>query len=266
MAATGLHISLAAEPIMTVGSFVVTNAVLTSVLGSLLLVAGLTWAMRKVALRPTSLAGVALEGAAAILLSLIEQVTLDRKKAEQFFPLLATIFVFVLVNNWLGLLPGVGSFTVTTTAGTVPLLRAATADLNTTLALALISGVAAQVLAVRQLGVAAHVRKYLSWNPVLLFVGALELVSEFSRIVSFSFRLFGNIFAGEVLLVVISFLAPLLAPVPFFALELFVGIVQALIFTMLTLVFVHIATSEHADHGAAHAPAGSGEAVTQHAA
>lgn len=262
MSTTALHISLAAAPIATFGSVVITNAMLTSVIASVVIVGTLAWAARYVALRPKSLLGVALENGAGMLLSMIEQVTLDRQKAERFFPLLATIFIFVLVNNWLGLLPGVGPITIAKEAGSVPLLRAATADLNTTFALAIISGVAAQWLAVRELGMGKHLRKYFSWNPVLLFVGLLEIVSELSRIISFSFRLFGNIFAGEVLLVVISFLSPLVAPLPFFGLELFVGVVQALIFTMLTLVFLHIATSDHADHEETHAPAPSGEAVT----
>ncbi|MBI4021748.1 MAG: F0F1 ATP synthase subunit A, partial [Candidatus Andersenbacteria bacterium] len=135
--------------------------------------------------------------------------------------------------------------------GRVPLLRGATADLNMTFALAIISVGLTQLYAIRRLGLFTHLRKYWHFNPVLLFVGLLELVSEMSRMVSFSFRLFGNIFAGEVLLVVIGFLVPLAAPLPFFALELFVGFVQALVFTMLTLVFLEIATAEHGGHEAA---------------
>jgi F-type H+-transporting ATPase subunit a len=156
-----------------------------------------------------------------------------------------TLFVFILINNWLGLLPGIGSITITTAHGAVPLFRGATADLNTTLALAIISVVMTHIYAIKELGLFKHLGKYFSFNPMLLFVGMLEIVSEFSKMVSFSFRLFGNIFAGEVLLVVIAYLAPLIAPLPFFGLELFVGLVQALVFTMLTLVFLEIATMSH---------------------
>jgi F-type H+-transporting ATPase subunit a len=143
----------------------------------------------------------------------------------------------------------VGAITVTGAHGTVPLFRGATADLNATLALAIISVVMTHVYAIRELGLFAHVGKYFSWNPILLFVGGLEIVSELAKMVSFSFRLFGNIFAGEVLLVVIAYLMPAFAPLPFFGLELFVGLVQALVFTMLSLVFLEIASTAHAEHG-----------------
>lgn len=259
---TALHISLAAEPIGTIAGFPFTNAMLASVVATTLIIGVLTLVARMVQLKPRHLAAVAVESAATGLLDLIEQVTQDRAKAERFFPILATIFLFVLVNNWLGLLPGVGSITITTPAGIVPLFRGATADLNTTFALAFIAGGAAQLFALKELGFMTHLRKYVSFNPILLFVGLLEFIGEFSRMISFSFRLFGNIFAGEVLLVVISALAPLIAPLPFFGLELFVGIVQALVFTMLTLVFLQIATSDHAEHGDEHrGAAASGEAV-----
>jgi F-type H+-transporting ATPase subunit a len=129
----------------------------------------------------------------------------------------------------------------------VPLLRGANADLNTTLALAVIAVIAIQVLGVSAIGAIKYAKKFFNFsNPINAFVGFLELISEFSKLISFSFRLFGNIFAGEVLLMVIAFLVPYIAPLPFFFLELFVGIVQALVFMMLTLVFIKGATmSEH---------------------
>ncbi len=261
MSESAVHISLSAEPITTIGSFVVTNAVATSFIASIIMVAGLIWAVRKVTLQPKSLIAVTLESGVEYLLSLIEEVTQNRHKAERFFPLLMTIFIFVLVNNWLGLLPGIGSIIITSPEGaTVPLFRGATADLNTTIALALISGIAAQAFAIKELGLFTHIKKYISLNPIMLFIGILEIISELSRMVSFSFRLFGNIFAGEVLLVVISFLLPIIAPLPFFGLEIFVGFIQALVFTMLTLVFLHIATSDHAEHGDHRETASSGEA------
>lgn len=189
-----------------------------------------------------------MEAVSEAVLGLIEQVTHDRKKSLNFFPFLMTIFLFILINNWLGLLPGVGSITLLTEEGRVPLFRGANADLNTTLALAVISVVMTQIYAARELGVVKHLKKYFSANPIMTFVGMLELVGELSKMVSFSFRLFGNIFAGEVLLAVIAFLMPIVAPLPFFGLELFVGFVQALVFTMLTLVFLTIATSDHSEY------------------
>lgn len=245
---SSLHISLAADPVVHLGPIAFNNSLLTGVTGSLVIMVVFITAARLVKLHPGRGLAHAVETTCESLLDLIENVTHNRAKAVRLFPLLATLFIFILVNNWLGLLPGVGSLTVTGPHGPVPLFRAATADLNTTLALAVISVVMTQVYAIRELGAVSHLKKYISLNPILLFVGLLEFFAEFSKMISFSFRLFGNIFAGEVLLVVISFLAPALAPLPFFFLELFVGLVQALVFTMLSLVFLEIATTAHSGH------------------
>lgn len=240
-----LHISLAAEPILRWGYVVITNSMLAGLVGSAVVLGLFTLGARRVALVPAGRWSQTIEIISESILDLIEGVTSSRAKAIRFFPLLMTLFVFILVNNWLGLLPGMGSLTIRTAEGTVPLLRGATADLNTTLGLAVISVIMTHVYAIRELGLFTHLRKYFSFNPIKLFVGLLELVSDFSKMVSFAFRLFGNIFAGEVLLVVIAALAPLAGPLPFFALELFVGLVQALVFTMLTLVFLSITSSHH---------------------
>ena len=127
----------------------------------------------------------------------------------------------------------------------MPLFRGPTADLNTTIALALISVFMIQFYGFKHLGL-KYLKKFFNFsNPINAFIGILELISEFSRIISFAFRLFGNIFAGEVLLTVISFLIPFIAPLPFLGLEIFVGFIQALVFTMLSLVFISMATSHH---------------------
>ncbi len=180
-------------------------------------------------------------------------------KTRMFFPLIATFFFFILVANWMGLLPGFGSIGVWEEhhghAVLVPFLRAANADLNTTIALAIVSVAATQYFGLRTQGL-KYLRKFFTVRgkaiyerPINLFVGALELISEFIKIVSFSFRLFGNIFAGEVLLIVMAFLAAFIASLPFMGLELFVGLVQALIFSMLSLVFFMMATVSHDEHG-----------------
>lgn len=130
----------------------------------------------------------------------------------------------------------------------VPLLRGMTSDFNVTLALATISIVATHTIAVRTTGFKSYISRFLSLNPILLFVGILELVSEFTKLFSLSFRLFGNIYAGEVVLATISGLFAFLAPIPFLLLELIVALVQALVFAMLTMVFMSIlATPHHAD-------------------
>lgn len=245
---SSIHISLVAEPIFEWGPLVINNSLILGLLGSLVITVLFVMAGRLVRLYPNRGRSHAVETICEIILDMIEKVTHDRAKAIRFFPLLMTLFTFIAVNNWLGLVPGVGTITIMTSHGAVPLLRPAAADLNTTLALAVISVVMTQIYAVKELGVIAHLKKYISFNPIMLFVGFLELIAEFSKMISFSFRLFGNIFAGEVLLVVVAYIAPALAPLPFFFLELFVGLVQALVFTMLSLVFLEIATTSHSGH------------------
>ena len=203
---------------------------------------------RRFALIPGMAQSIAESGIEA-LLDLMDQVLDDRKKSEKYFPLVATIFLFVLVSNWFGLLPGFGSITLQRGEGFEPLFRSPSTDLNFTLALAIISVLAINIIGIGTIGVAKHMRKFFDVRgPVEFFVGILELISEFVRIVSFSFRLFGNIFAGEVLLVVTQFLLPYILPVPFILMETFVGLIQAFIFAMLTLVFISVAVEDHDEH------------------
>lgn len=167
-------------------------------------------------------------------------------KNDRFFSFFISLFLFILLSNWLGLLPGVGSIVIETGHKEVPLLRGATADLNTTLGLALLMVVLIQYYGIIYCGLAGYISKFVSFaNPIAVFTSILEIVSEFSKIISFAFRLFGNIFAGEVLIAVIAFLVPVLASLPFLLLELFVGFIQALVFMMLGLVFFQLATTKH---------------------
>lgn len=130
----------------------------------------------------------------------------------------------------------------------VPFFRPGTADLNTTLALAIFTMLTVQVFGVSYLGL-GYFKKFFNFsNPIMTFVGLLEIVSEFAKVVSFAFRLFGNIFAGEVLLTVVGSLVPLVAPMPFYGLEIFVAFVQALVFSLLSLVFYNMATVSHDEH------------------
>ncbi|MDO8516160.1 MAG: F0F1 ATP synthase subunit A, partial [bacterium] len=171
-----------------------------------------------------------------------------RQAAEKYLPLVATIFIFVMTSNWLGLMPGVGSLIVHEGDTVVPLFRSPAADLNFTLALATSVMIMIHLIGISVIGIKHHSGKFFNFkNPIHTFVGLLELVSEFAKIVSFSFRLFGNVFAGEVLLGIIAFLVAYIVPLPFLFLEVFVGFIQAFIFAMLTLVFIAgaIAEPEH---------------------
>jgi F-type H+-transporting ATPase subunit a len=187
------------------------------------------------------------------LLNLVESVTHDKKQARQFFPLVATIFLFVLFSNWAGLLPGVGTVGIMGEHNghhtIIPFLRSTSADLNFTLALSLITVIVVQFTGIVALGIRQYGSKFLIspfQKPYVIgtLVGVLELVSEIGKIVSFTFRLFGNVFAGEVLLTVMLHLVPYFLPLPFLMMEIFVGLIQAIVFAMLTLVFLKMSTVE----------------------
>ncbi|MCA9388281.1 F0F1 ATP synthase subunit A [Candidatus Berkelbacteria bacterium] len=235
------EIHLASNVLFNIGPLAVTNAILATWLGMLVILAISAAATFNLKSIPTGFQNL-VEWIIEELLGLIEGVTGDRRRAEQFLPILATFFVFILVMNWMELIPGFGSLTI----GGTPLLRSANTDLNTPLALALISVIGTQIFGILAVGFWQNLGHYISFKgPIEFFVGILHLIGELAKIMSFAFRLFGNIFAGEVLLVVITFLVPYIVPMPFYAIEVFVGFVQALVFTMLTLVFMTIATTPH---------------------
>lgn len=247
-----IEISIAAEKIFSAFGFPVTNTLLMGWLVVLTLTVVSVIFLRRPALVPAGVQNV-FEFAAEGVIGLMEGSFGSRQRAEKYFPFIATIFIFILVSNWLGIFPFLGSVGIYEESHIhpsqtvfVPLFRSSASDLNFTLALAVVSVVSVQFLGISAIGFFKHVGKYLSFkSPIQFFVGALEIVSEIAKMISFSFRLFGNVFAGEVLLVIISFLIPVIVPVPFLMLEIFVGFIQALVFAMLTLVFISIATVEH---------------------
>jgi len=241
-----MNISLAAEHI---AGTALTNAIITGLAGSLLILALFLFLARNPKTLPTKKQNF-VEWIVELLLNLATSITGDNQKALKFLPLVATFFIFIIINNWLGLLPGVGSIGFHEVHNNkdvfVPLFRSTNADLNTTLALALVSVGATQYFGASHLHL-SYFKKFINFSsPITFFMGILEIISEIAKVISFSFRLFGNVFAGEVLLAVITGLAPFIAPAPFYGLELFVGFIQALVFSMLSLVFFHVATQHHA--------------------
>lgn len=242
-----MEISLAAEKIGHIGSFSVTNSLLTSWIAILVLAVLSLVATKNLQLIPHGIQNV-FETIIDFLMGTVDSVIGNIEETRKYFPFLATIFLFIITNNWLGLVPGVGTIGIHEEDKFIPLLRGGNADLNATLGLAIIAVVMVQVFGIKKLGFKTYAGKFFNFtNPIMFFVGILEIISEFSKIISFSFRLFGNIFAGEVLLTIIAMLLPFLGPLPFYALELFVGFIQALVFTMLTLVFIKAAISDHTE-------------------
>jgi F-type H+-transporting ATPase subunit a len=294
----GPHISISAETLTYFAGVPISNSILTSLVVSGLLIVFAIMAKRSlknidVYGSPSAFQNFS-EMIVEALYGFVDSVTQDKKKARVFLPFIASFFLWILLNNWLGLLPGVGTIGITQEPEVaslpsievqasevsaddhglevteitmvddhgeesaegghgeekvfIPLFRAGTADINTTFALAIISVLVTQMIGFKYLSI-GYLKKYINFSsPIMFFVGLLELVLEFAKIMSFAFRLFGNVFAGEVLLVVIAFLVPVIAPMPFYGLEIFVGFIQALVFAMLSLVFFNMATISHDEH------------------
>ena len=258
--------TLFAEPVFHIGSFTVTNALINSWVVVFLIILLSVLIRKKLKKIPgifQNFVEVILEGA----LNLVDSVTGDRKKTLKFFPLTFGLFIFILLNNWLGFFPGVGSIGfIEEHAGHamfVPYFRGGTADLNTTLALAILAIVATHIFGIVVVGGWRYLNKFINLkalfeipkkiikeptivlvNPIKFFVGIVEVVGEIAKVASLSFRLFGNIFAGEVLLMSMAAIMAFAIPIPFIFLEIIVGLVQALIFAMLTLVFLVVATTD----------------------
>jgi len=283
------EVSLAAEPIFHIGSFAVTNSLLTSWLVMIVLVVVSFLATRRM---PKNLESASNEelvprsGLQNALEMIIEGFygmarNIGGSWAPKFFPIIMTMFLFVILANFSGLLPFVGSAGllehphgeepghlavgifltgVEAKAGEegyvlIPFFRAPSTDLNFPLALALVTVVLSQYFGLRALKF-GYVQKFINFSGfkkgvlmgvAQLIAGLLEIISEFAKIISLTFRLFGNILAGEVLLAVLAFLVPYLISVPFYGLEVFVGFVQALVFFMLSLVFFSLAVTGHGE-------------------
>lgn len=257
----GIHASIIAEKIGEWAGVPITNTLLMSWVVLLLLIVGAIVARHRIKLVPGK-AQVLLELLVGTAYDYVEEVLESKTLARKFFPFLMTIFLFILTANLLEFIPGVGSvgfFAIPdgTSAHTefIPLLRSLSTDLNMPLALAIIAFIVIEVAGMRTFGFFRYMERFFPFGAfrhgigagmLALLVGIIELVSEFIRLISFSFRLFGNIFAGEVLIAVAIFFVPYVIPVPFMAFEVFVGFIQAAIFAMLTLFFVKLAVTEAA--------------------
>ncbi len=256
VAASELHISISSGTLFYIGGFPVTNALFTGILGGFIFIGIFIYVALKLRKggynRFVGLVQWVFEG----LLKQIDAVIPNKKTARTIMPLAVTIFFFVLINYWLSVIPGLDSIKW----NGVPVLRSVTADLNFTLGLAVITIVTVQIYAVKYLGAFGNAQRYFRnplKDPVGAFEGVLELVGEFSRCIALALRLFGNAFAGEVLLIIIAVLASYFAvavlPI-FIVFELFIGFIQAYVFFTLTLIFTALAISHeghdtHDTHG-----------------
>ena len=257
--------TLFAEPVFHLGSFNITNSLLTSwavVLILIIISISIKRRLKKIPQGFQNAVEIIIEGA----LNMADSVTGDRKKTLKIFPIVFAIFLFILLNNWFGLLPGIGTIGFIESGHGesvfIPLLRGGTADMNTTLALALFAVFGSNVFGFLTVGIWRHFNKFVNLramaqvpmkitkeptiaivNPIKFFVGIIETIGEVAKVASLSFRLFGNIFAGEVLLASMAVIFAYAVPIPFIFLEIIVGVIQALIFAMLTLVYFTIAST-----------------------
>ncbi|MFH1712298.1 MAG: F0F1 ATP synthase subunit A [Patescibacteria group bacterium] len=255
---------LAAEPIFHIGGFTVTNAMLNAYIAVAFFILVAYIASRRKGLVPRGIHNV-IEALVEFTFNEVQKVTEDKKKTKIFLPLVASIFFFILFSNWLGLLPGTGSIGIWETMHgemeLIPLLRPATSDLNMTLAIAVVAIFSTHLAGLTMAGWLNHISKFFNFRGIVqafkkgpmavivsiveFFVGLIEIIGEFAKTLSLSLRLFGNVFAGEVLMTVMLSLFSFVLPIPFIFLELLVGVIQATVFAMLTLAFLVVATMEH---------------------
>ena len=245
----GINVVLKAEQLGSVFGFPITNSLVMAWVVMALLIGFAYFFGRSLSMVPGKLqAGIewAFEGAIAYMADVLGSEAL----AKRFFPLVASIFIFVALINELEFFPGVGSLGLVHASYFLPVLRAPTTDLNFTLALAMISFFAIEITSIASLGFFKYAGKYVNLkSPIGFAVGLIELMSNLGRLISFSFRLFGNIFAGEVMVLVAGYFLPYVLPAPLMGFEMFIGLIQALVFAMLTLFFIKLAIMDpHGEH------------------
>lgn len=269
---------LAAETMFTIAGLPITNAYINStitVIGFVIFALFIQLGIKKYYKSNVAPKGLVnfFEAILEFMFSYFDQVTGDRKKSIKFLPIVGTFFLFILVSNWMGLIPGTGSIGIWQLhhgeVELIPLFRPTNSDLNMTLVMAVLAVVFSHLFGIVAIGFFKYINKFIkladlfkaviSLNPVKIlvaviefFVGLIEVFSEIAKMVSLSLRLYGNVFAGEVLLTVIAGLISVFVPLPFVALEIIVGLVQAVVFSMLTLVYLNIATMSHGHEDSEH--------------
>ena len=241
----GLHIALKAERLFTLWGIPITNTLITAWVVIALLLITAFFVGRRPRLVPGKVQNV-FEMLFEYVLGLMEETLGSRALAVRFFPLIVTLFLFIFASNMFEFLPFVESIGFNIGGEFVPLLRSVNTDLNVTLAFAIIAYLVIELTGVAVLGFWRYGAKFVNLRGGVLgfVIGIIEFVSNLARLISFSFRLFGNIFAGGILIAVALSFVPLLLPVPIMLFELFVGLVQAAIFALLTMAFIKIAITD----------------------
>ncbi len=236
-----IHVVLSPEIITYWFGIPITNTLITTILVMVVLTLFSFWFRRKISIIPGKFQ-VLIESVFSWVMDYMTEVLEDRRLAKKYFPLIITLFIYIFVANELEFLPGMGSIGIYHGEEFIPLLRSVNTDLNVTLALATIAFLVIEFSGVFVLGFLKYFSKFVNLkSPLNFVVGVIELFSEIGRLIAFSFRLFGNIFAGKVLIGISIFFLPYVVPTFFMLFEVFVGFIQAAIFALLTLFFIKIA-------------------------
>ncbi|HUO55970.1 MAG TPA: FoF1 ATP synthase subunit a [Candidatus Paceibacterota bacterium] len=246
----GISVALAPEQIATLWGIPITNTLLTSWIAVAILIIVAVIVRARLSYIPGRFQAL-LESLILYVQEFINDTLENSLWSRRVFPLLLTLFLFIATSNIIEFTPGIGSIGFFRADGSfTPLFRSVNTDLNVTLTLAIISVISIEVIGIMAVGFWRYAGKFFNFtSPLNFIVGLIEFVSELSRFVSFSFRLFGNIFAGEVLIAVATYFAPYIVPAPLMAFEMFVGFVQAAVFALLTLFFIKLAIMDpHAAH------------------
>jgi len=233
------HFSISGEKIFEISKFEVTNSFFLATLLTFFLISIFYFIFKKGKIIPGRLQNF-LEWILESLFNFLDSVTASRERTKKIFPIAASLFLLIICSNLIELIPGLGIFKI---------LRSPSADLNFTLALAIFSILYINFLILREVGVFNYLKRFISKNPIFIFVGFLEFLSEITRIFSLSFRLYGNLLAGEALLIISSFLFAFFLPLPFLCLEILVGFIQAFIFSFLVVIFYSAYFKEHGERG-----------------
>lgn len=247
----GPHIAIAPEHLFEIGGVTITNSMFYGWISAIIVVSLLLFWKRRITIHGSKGLARLVDAGSEFIVNQMTDALGSRKKAMEYAPFFVATFFFIVLNNWLGLLPGVGPAIEYNGS---PLLRPFTADLNATLSMSLVMMAIVLTLAVRESGLFRHLRHYFPGplkNPLNIALGGMELFGEVTRIISLALRLFLNVVIGEILIAVFSYLganAAPLAALPFTLLELFVGLLQAYIFVILCISYLAVATSHNHEH------------------
>lgn len=241
--------TLAPEIIFHIGNFPVTNTIINTILVDIIIIVSILYINKKI----TKLVPGTFQNIIEMLIKGFHDFTesIAGKNTNKVLPFFLTFFIFIIVANWSGLLLGHGLIYFTEHDGTeVSVFRNPSSDMNFALALALVSVFATHIFSLKTIGIKKYFSHFFSsFNPIYIFVGIIDVISEIVKIISFSFRLFGNIFAGEIILSLIGLITVFVLPTPFLIFEIFVGLLQSAVFAMLTMIFMSmLMTPKHEEN------------------